>query len=76
MERRYIDREQLAALLRSPEREHVLVIDVRGEDFVGGNIKGAVNVGEGLACAAQQHVKGQLQPSCPALRVPGWAVRC
>eukprot|EP00803_Ostreobium_quekettii_P007139 evm.model.scf_1866.4 EVM.evm.TU.scf_1866.4 scf_1866:25197-26091(-) len=36
--------QELAALLKSPDRERTLVLDVRDDDFVGGHIKGCVNL--------------------------------
>lgn len=40
----YIEPTEVAALLRGPEVEKTVVIDVRDEDFRGGHIRGAVNI--------------------------------
>ncbi|GAX80386.1 hypothetical protein CEUSTIGMA_g7825.t1 [Chlamydomonas eustigma] len=40
----YIEPQQLAEFLRNQEKQHTLVVDVRGEDFQGGHIKGATNI--------------------------------
>jgi Cdc25 family phosphatase len=42
----YIEPQQLAELLKTPEKQNTLIVDVRGEDFEGGHIKGALNIGE------------------------------
>ena len=41
----YLEPQQLAEMLRGPDAAHVLVIDVREDDFAGGHIKGALNIG-------------------------------
>ncbi|KAI8824503.1 Rhodanese-like domain-containing protein [Fimicolochytrium jonesii] len=44
---KYIDADSLAALLRDPTLQigkDFVVVDVRGDDFANGNIRGAVNV--------------------------------
>ncbi|KAF9525521.1 Rhodanese-like domain-containing protein [Crepidotus variabilis] len=42
---RYIEGKELAELMKSGKTPHkdYVVVDVRDEDFVGGNIKGAIN---------------------------------
>ena len=34
----YLEPQQLAEMLRGPDAAHVLVIDVREDDFAGGHI--------------------------------------
>ncbi|KDN37250.1 Rhodanese-like protein [Tilletiaria anomala UBC 951] len=42
---KYIDADSLASLLKDPKtKEKLVVVDVRDDDFEGGNIKGAINV--------------------------------
>jgi len=52
----YIEPQQLAELLKTPEKQNTLIVDVRGEDFEGGHIKGALNIGDiagaGRSCSA------------------------
>lgn len=41
---RHISREQLSSILLSPDSSKVAVVDVRGEDYVGGHINSSINV--------------------------------
>lgn len=40
----YIDAASAVELLTGPHKDRTLVIDVRGQDFLGGHIRGAVNI--------------------------------
>ena len=42
----HLEPDQLAGLLKGPERDQVCVVDVRDEDFAGGHIKEAINICE------------------------------
>ena len=41
---RHISREQLSSILLSSDRSKVAVVDVRGDDYVGGHINSSINV--------------------------------
>lgn len=41
---RHLSREQLSSILLSSDSSKVAVVDVRGDDYVGGHIKSSINI--------------------------------